>query len=171
MLDFQRIRVVDDRLGPVGFAGELGPAADDVHFRDGLSGGQQGLRASNDFGEESLEKFGLASQRLFVGSQDLALLGPQLFGGEALGVHHGLLPDIIGRHRGEIGLGDLDGVAEGAVVADLQGLDAGPVLFITLELSDPALAIGSERTKAIEFDVETCAQCPALAEVDGEFVA
>ena len=155
LLDLEDIGIVDDRFGPVCLTSEFSPTTDDVYFGDGLGRRQQGFRPGDDLGKEGLEKFGFAGERLLVGTEHFAFLGPQFFGGEALGVHHRLLPDIIGRHCREIGFGNLDGIAKGAVITDLQGLDTGATLLITFELGDPALAVGRERTKSVEFGVET----------------
>ena len=118
-----------------------------------------------------MEKFGLAGERLLVGAQHFALLGAQLFGGEALGVHHGLLTNVVGRNRSEIGLSDFDGVPERTVITDLKGLDTRAALLVTFEFGDPTLAVGSERTKSVEFDIKPGTKRPALTEVHWEFIA
>ena len=118
-----------------------------------------------------MEKFGLPGERLLIGAEHLAFLGAKFFGGEALGVHHGLLADVIRRDGSQVGLGDLNGVTEGAIVADLQRLDASAVLFVALEIRDPALAVRSERAKAVELRVEAGAQGSPFGQVDREFVA
>jgi len=171
LLDLEDVGIIDGRLGPVGFAGEFRPAAENIHLGDGLRGGQQRFGPGDDLGQQGLEQFGLAGERLLVGAQDLALLGAQLLGRETFGVHHRLLADVIGGHRGEIRLGDLDRIAEGAVITDLQRFDAGAVLLVAFEFGDPTFAVGSKRTKAVQFRVETGAQRTAFAEVHGKFVA
>ena len=141
LLYFEDVRIIDDRLAPVGFASEVGPAAQDIRFGHDESGGQQRLGAGDDFRQQGLEKFGLAGERLLVGAEHLALLGAEFLGRETLGVHHGLLTDIIRRDGGQVGLGDLDGITEGAIVTDLQRFDARAVLLVALKICDPSLAV------------------------------
>ena len=169
--DLQDVRIIDDGLTPVGFPGQVGPAAEDVDFGDDERGGDQRFGAGDDFREQRLEKFGLAGQRLFVGAEHLTFLGPEFLGGETLGVHHGLLADIVGRDGGQVGLGDLDGVTERAVIPDLERFDARAVLLVALEFGDPALAVRSERAESVQLSVETCAQGAAFGQVRRKFIA
>ena len=55
------------------------------------------------------------------GPQHLFFVVFQLFGDEALGIGQGLAADVIGRYGCQVAFGDLDGVAEDPVVADLEG--------------------------------------------------
>ena len=49
----------------------------------------------------------------------------QLLGDVPLAIAKGLLADVAVRHLGEVGLGDLDVIAEYFVKADLEAFDAG----------------------------------------------
>ncbi len=171
LLYFQDVGIIDDRLTPVGFASQVGPTAQDIDFGHDKGRGEQRFGAGDDLRQQRLEKFGLSGERLLIGAEHLAFLGTKFFGGEAFGVHHGLLADIIRRDGGQVGLGDLDGITEGAIVTDLQGLDAGAVLLVALEIRDPALAVRSERAKAVELRIEAGAQGAPFGQVDREFIA
>ena len=170
LFDLEDIRIVDHGPDPVRFPGEFGPAAQDVRLGDGLGGREQGLGPGDDLGQQGLEKLRLPGEGHLVGTQHLAFLGSQFLRGEPFGVHHRLLADIIGRDRGEVGLGDLDGVAEGSVVAHFQRLDAGAVLLVAFEVRDPCLAVRGEGAEPVQLGVETCPQRPAFAQVDGQFI-
>ena len=89
-----------------------------------------------------MEEFGLAGQGLFIGAQDFAFFGAKFFGREALGVHHGLLTNVVGWDRGQVRFGNLDRVAESAVVADLERSDTRAGLLLSLEVSNPGLTVG-----------------------------
>src|SRR3989304_5001902 len=64
-----------------------------------------------------------------------------LRGDEALRVGQGLLADVVGRDQLEVGLADLDVVAEDFVEAHPQGFDPGARSFRRFEVGDPAFPL------------------------------
>src|SRR6266849_5127503 len=64
-----------------------------------------------------------------------------LWRGEAFGVHQRLLALVIGGREVEVGLGDLDVVAEDLIEADLERLDADAGALSLLHLKDVAAAV------------------------------
>ncbi len=59
----------------------------------------------------------------------------------AFAVGGGLLAHVVVRHVAEIGLRDLDVVAEDGVVADFERVDAGAFALACLEVRDPGLCV------------------------------
>ena len=57
---------------------------------------------------------------------------------------------IVLRNTAQVGLGDLDEIAEDAGVADFQRLDAGPVDLPLLQLSDPFLSLPARGAQFVE---------------------
>jgi hypothetical protein len=70
----------------------------------------------------------------------------------------------------EVGLGDFDGVAEGAVVADAEVFDAGALLLGALEVGEPGFVAGGEGAEAVELGVVAVADDAAVLGVNGRFV-
>src|SRR3989442_9669205 len=56
-------------------------------------------------------------------------------------------------HPRQVGLRDFDVVAEYLVVADFQGVDAGALPFLQLDLSDPGLPVPTDRAQFVEVGV------------------
>ena len=154
----------------MGFPGQFGPTPENIDFGDGVGRGQQRFRGSEHLGQQGLEEFGFARQGLFVGTEDFAFLSAQLFRGEAFGVHHRLLADIVRRDGSEVGLGDFNRIPKRPIVADLERLDARARLFLPFEVGDPGLAVGRERTEPVEFGIEASPQSAPFREVDGQFL-
>ena len=116
----------------------LGERGGDIQLRDRGRRGANALRLLRrllpDFGEDALLDF----EDLLFGGQNLALVFLQLRRGEALRVDQGLLAFVIGGGEVEIGLRDLDVVAEDIVEADFERADAGAVAFAGFDLRDVA---------------------------------
>src|SRR5207244_7369734 len=60
------------------------------------------------------------------------------------------------------GLRDLDVVAEYLVVADFQGVDAGALPFLQLDLSDPGLPVPADRVQFVEVGIVAVANHSSL---------
>ena len=79
----------------------------------------------------------------FPGVQDQGLVLLELGHDVPLRVDQGLTADVILWHLGEVGLADLDVVAEHVVIADLQASDARPLpLFLLQSCYIPAGLLG-----------------------------
>lgn len=73
-----------------------------------------------DPADQRLEELGLPGRDPLVSLQDLLLVLLQLGRHEALATHDRLLALVVRRHQAEVGLADLDVVAEDPVEADLE---------------------------------------------------
>ncbi len=123
----------------------LGQRRRDIQFRDGRRRGFDPLRMARGqlphFREDPL----LQREDLLFGVQHLALVILQLRRGEALRVHQRLLALVIRRREMQIGVRDLDVIAEDVVEPDLQRLNAGARALPRFDLRDvltPVLAAG-----------------------------
>ena len=76
-------------------------------------------------GAQRLEDLELAREDALVGAEHLLLVLLQRRRREALAAGDRLLALVVGWHRVQVGLRDLDVVAEDAVEADLERSDAG----------------------------------------------
>jgi hypothetical protein len=70
----------------------------------------------------------------------------------------------------QVGLGDLDVVAEIVREPDLQAADAGALLLGALEVGEPGLVVRGEAAETVEFGVVAGADVVAVGEIVGEFV-
>ena len=95
----------------------------------------------------------------------------QLLGNIALAVDQGLLADIGIRHLVLEGVGHLDVVSEYLVVSDLQGADAGFLLFGGLHGGDDALAAMEDAPQAVHLRVEALPDELPLPDGEGGIVA
>ena len=123
--DRQFVAVVDVRLDVVVGRRCFGERRQDVDGgqcpRRGLDPGRLGRHRQ----PEPLEDLELALEDALVGAQHLLLVFLQRRRDEPLAAGDGLLAVIVGGHGAKIRFRDLDVVPEDAVVADLEGGDAG----------------------------------------------
>ena len=87
----------------------------------------------------------------------------ELLGDVALAVDERLLADVGVGHLVVIGLGDLDVIAEDLVVADLERLDAGPLLLAGLQLGQDAAGVGEQGAQVVHLAAVARADDAALA--------
>lgn len=168
--DFEGVAFVEDRLAVVPLAGEDGPAGEDVEFGEGVGGAGEGDGFVEDGGDEGGEEGLFAGEGVFLGVEDFFFFGAEVFGDVALAVHGGLAADVVGRDEVEVGLGDLDVVAEIVREFDLQAADAGALLFAAFEVGEPGLVVGRERAEAVELGAVAGADVVAVGEVVREGV-
>src|SRR5207244_9012968 len=102
-----------------------------------LRGGEQLRGARGDLAPDLVEQLVLEPPPTLVGAERLGLVLLELPGHVALGARERLPADVLGRHAGGVGVGDLDTVAEHAIEADAQRRDPGPGTLTLLEPGDP----------------------------------
>ena len=106
--------VVLENAGPVVVVkpGTFGQAQQCVDVGERVGGVLDAARETEREFAQFLKKLVFERAGLFLGAEDFAFQLFQFRGDEPLGVHEGLLADVILRHGGEIGFADLDIVAE-----------------------------------------------------------
>ena len=107
---------------------------------------------------------------LLLGTQDLLLVLFELRRDEPLRVTHGLLADVLAFQPVQVRFGDLDVVAENAVVVHLEGLDPGALALLLLQFGDPALSARTDHAQVVEVLVVSRADEPALRQREGRIV-
>ena len=70
----------------------------------------------------------------------------------------------------QVGLGDLDVIAEDGVEAYLEALDPGALLFGGFEIGEPGFVAAGERAHAVEFGVVAGADEIAFLQIGRKFV-
>ena len=120
-----------------------------------------------DFGGDAraklLEQLDLALENALVGAEDFLLVFLQRRRDEPLAAGDRLLAVVVRRHRVQIRFRDLDVVAEHAVVAHLQRVDAGARALALFELGDHLLARAADAAQVVELGVEAVADVAAVA--------
>jgi hypothetical protein len=129
-----------------------------------------GAQVRHRGGAEIEKKLVLELARTFLRAEDFRFHELKLGRDEALGVGQRLLARVVGGDGGEIGGADFDVVAEDLVVADLERLDAGPLLLPPLEIGEPFLALDGGGAKFLERGVIPGANEAAFLEEDGRVV-
>ena len=94
--------------------------------------------------------------------QDPGFVILEVRGDEALGVHQGLLADVVGGHQVQVGLGDLQVIAEDLVVAHFQAVDAGAAALLGFQAGDPVLAFPAEADEFVQLRVIAFPDDPAI---------
>ena len=123
--DGELVAVVDVRLDVVADRGSFGERGEHVERRQRARRGLDARRLGGDLPAQPLEDLELALEDALVGAEHLLLVLLERRRDEALATGDRLLAVVVGRHRVEVRLRDLDVVAEHAVVADLERADAG----------------------------------------------
>ena len=91
-------------------------------------------------------------------------------GDVALAVDGRLPANVVGWDEVEVGLGDLDVVAEVIGETNLQALDAGAGLFGGFEGGEPGFVVAGEGVDAVELGIVAGADGAAIGEAGGEGV-
>src|SRR5262249_57066330 len=120
-------------------------------------------RLRRDHAAQLLEDLELALEDPLVGAEHLLFVFLQRRGDEALAAGNRLLAVVIRRNGVQVRLRDFDVVAEHAVVADLQRVDAGPRPLALFELGDHLLAAAADRAQVVELAVGAVAGEAAVA--------
>ena len=120
-------------------------------------------RLGRDTSAQLFEQLDLALENALVGAQHLLFVFLQRRRDEPLAAGDRLLAVIVGRDRVQIRLRDLDVVAEHAVVAHLQRVDAGARALALFELGDHLFARSADAPQVVELGVEAVANIAAVA--------
>ena len=150
--------------------GSVGEGAEHVEARDGVRDALDLARAGDDVGAELLEEALLELEGLLLGAGDELFALLEGGRGEAFAAGDRLLAQVVVGDGLELRGGDLDEVAEDAVVADLEVLDAGAGGLGGLVLGDPRAAVGLGVAEGVELGREAAADDPAVGERRGELV-
>ena len=81
---------------------------------------------------------------------------------EPLAIDEGLLADIFLRHLLEVGIGDLDVVAENVIEAHFQALDAGSLSLFKLQSGEVLFGAAGDLTQFIQLLGKAALYHPAL---------
>ena len=161
--DRQLVAVVDVRLDVVVQRGGFGERGEHVERGGGPRGVLDARRLGGDRGAQRLEHLDLALEDPLVGAEDLLFVLLERRRDEALAAGNRLLAVVVGRHRVQVRLRDLDVVAEDAVVADLERGDAGARALPLLHLGDHLLARRRDAPQVVELGVDAVADVAAVA--------
>src|SRR3989442_3517082 len=110
-----------------------------------------------------LESLKLALEDALVGAEHLLLVFLQRRRDEALAAGNRLLAVIVQRHRMEVRFRNFYVIAEHAIVADLQRVDAGARALARLHLRDDLFARAADRPQLVELAVDAVAGESAFA--------
>ncbi len=114
---------------------------------------------------QGVENLHLAFENSFVGADDLFLVRFESRSDESLAAGNGLLAMVVGRHVRQIRLRDLDVVAEDAVVANLQGGNAGTSPLRVLHRRDLMFPGAADVAQVVELGVDAV---PNRAAIPGQ---
>ena len=128
------------------------------------------MDSSSTAATSCVEQLEFAREGVFLGVEDFLFLLLERLGDVALAADGGLPADVVGGHEVEVGLGDLDVVPKIIREPDLQAADAGAFLLGALEIGEPGLVVGRERTQPVEFGVVAGADKISVGEIVREFV-
>ena len=143
--------------------GGVGQRAEHVEHGQRPRGVLHARRLGGDRRAQRLEDLELALEDALVGAQHLLLVLLQRRRDEALAAGHGLLAVVVRRDVVQVRLGDLDVVAEHAVEADLQRVDAGARALALFHLGDHLLARSADVPQVVELRVDAVANHAAVA--------
>ncbi len=134
-----------------------------VQSRQRLRRAQQRRRVGRYTSAYLLEKPRLQLADALLGVEDAAFVLLELRRDVALRVDQRLLTLVVVGYPIEIGLGHLDVVAVDLVVANLEALDARPLLLLLLQPGDPVASVLAGVDDAIQILREAGADQPAAA--------
>ena len=163
--DEQLAGSVEFRARVAAVRGQLCERSEHVELRDGRGGAPQAPLACAAIPSAPRRKLALDFEDALVGGENFALVFLQLGRGEALGIHQRLLALVVRGREMQIGLRNLDVVAEDLVEANLQRGDAGAFALALFHRGDDLLAVLAEVAQFVEFGVVTAAD---HARVGGE---
>lgn len=116
--DFEAAGVFEDGAGVAVFLGGGGEAGEGIEVGDGGGGALEGIEVLGDVGAELEEEFVFELAGAFFGAEDFVFHFLEGGGDVALAVGHGLFAGVVVGDFGEVGVGDLDEVAENVVEFD-----------------------------------------------------
>ena len=160
--DRDLVAVVHVRLDVVRKRSGFGEAGKDVERSQRARRFLNARRFGGDPGAQLLEQLDLALEDPLVGAEHFLLVFLQRRRDEPLSTGDRLLAVVVGRHRMQVRLRNLDVVAEHAVVADLQRVDAGASALAFFELGDHLLARSADAPQFVDFGVEAVADVAAI---------
>ena len=163
LLDGNRVAVVEDRAHIAMPRRHFRERCESVDVGDGARGAQYRLGVARNLLTDLPEErgFHLADTVLRVQDERLVLLH---FGrDEALAAHKRLPPHIVVGRLLEVGIANFDVIAEHAVVADLQRLDAGALAFLVFQPRDVVLRVAGCAAHLVEFGREALPNHIAVA--------
>ena len=137
--------------GPEKDAVHAGNGGDGFHFGQGFGGARERGGFGEDAGDQHAEQLLLAREGFVLGAENLLFLQLEGLGHVPLAAHGGLLADVVGGDVGEVGLGDLEVVAEDRIVADFEGRNTGSLNFLLLQRGNPILTGGGRLAEFIQF--------------------
>ncbi len=140
-------------LAVVPLTGHRGQRDEHIKHRQTVGGAADAFGLGRHLFADTLEQGVFQVADSLLGSQHLFLVILQLIGDEAFGVGQGLAADVVGRHGPQVTLGDLDGITEDPVVADLEGGNAGARPFLGLQAGNEPLALAADGPQLIQFGV------------------
>ena len=137
--------------------GELRECREDIHLRDGGGGAAEtnGVRCNGIAHVDEKLLFDFADA--FVGGEDFALVFFEFGRGEAFGVDERLLAFVVAGREMQIRLRDFDVVAEDAVEADFERVDASALALALFHRGDDLLAVLAQIAEFVELGVEAVA--------------
>ena len=152
------------RLAPVQAQGPFGQAQQAVQRGDRGNRVLQAIQLARQLAEQGVIKQLFAHQGPFARAQHLILEAFQFFGDVALGALEGLAPGVFGGHAFGMAAAQLDVVAVHAVVADLEGGDAGALPFAPFQIQQEAVGVFRQGAQPVEFRIETGCDHAAFAQ-------
>ncbi len=164
------VAVVQERLREVARRGGISQRGQHVERGNRAGGVEQSWRLGRHLRTQPFEQVELARGEALVGAEDLLLVLLERGRHEPLAAGHGLLADVVGRHRAEIRFRDLDVVAEHAVVADFERRDAGACTFGLFHRGDGFAAAAADGADLVELGVDAVANQAAVSRDSRRFV-
>ena len=149
---------------------DLGQREPDIQLRQRRRRSAQPRLIARHLAQRRQIQVALQRGDLLLRVQHHALALAQLLGDVALAVRQRLPALIVVGHAAQVGLRDLDVVAEDLVVADAQRLDAGALALALLQRRDPPLRLARRGGQRVQFGAVATAQqapVPCLRIFDG----
>jgi hypothetical protein len=170
LADFDRVAAVDHRPDIIPAGGQLGQAGGHVEPGHGRGDPEKPRRLPGHRLPQLAEQpeFELADP--FLGVENLLLVFLELGRQEALRADERLLSDVVGRNLAQVGLGNLDEVAEVFVETDLEGADPGSVALALFKGGNERLAGAADFPQIVKIRVVAVFKQAALSQEKGRLV-
>ena len=159
----QLVAVVHVGLGVVAHDGRFGQRRQHVQRGQRARAGLDARGFGRHRPRQLLEDHQLAGQDPLVRAQDLGLVLAERRRAEALAAGNRLLALVVRRGQVQVGLRDLDVVAEHPVEADLQRADAGPLAFRRFHVGDDLPARSADRPQLVDLGIQAVLREAAFA--------
>ena len=124
--DHELVTLVQMRLGVVGDRGRFGQSGQDVERREGARRVLDSRRFGRHARAQRFENLELSREDPLVGAEHLLFVLLERRRRESLASGNRLLTQVVAGHQVQVGLRDLDVVAEDPIESDLERRDAGP---------------------------------------------